>query len=125
LVAAPLDSSLPRVVIVDVSADSREVFHTLLRSRGVSSLEVSGAREGLELIRQHHPAVVVWDLDADESDNEQLRNEFDAATRDSCTALVVLGDSRKYQNALPDAQVIAKPYHYGPVIRTIERLLVR
>jgi len=125
LVTAAVDLSLPRVVIVDDSADSREVFHTLLHSRGVSSLAVSGAREGLELIRQHHPAVVVLDLDAEEAEDEELRHEFDAATRDSCSALVVLGNSRRYLDTWPEAQVIAKPYHYGPVLRTIERLLVR
>jgi DNA-binding NtrC family response regulator len=125
LVAATVDPTLARVVIVDESADSREVFYTLLNSRGVRSLAVSGAREGLELIRRHHPAVVVLDLDAQEAESEQLRDEFDAATRESCAALVVLGDARHYLERLPDAQVIAKPYHYGPVLRTIECLLVR
>jgi CheY-like chemotaxis protein len=114
-----------RVVIVDESADTREVLRTLLESRGVPSIEVSGAREGLELVRQHHPAVVIMDLDAEAADDEQLRDELDLATRDNHSALVVLGKARRYLHSLPDDQVISKPYHYGPLLRTIERLLVR
>ena len=125
MVAASILASSARVVIVDESADTREVLRTLLESRGVASIEVSGAREGLELIRQHHPAVVVMDLDAEAADDEQLRDELDSATRDNQSALVVLGRARRYSNSLPDDQVIAKPYHYGPLLRTIERLLVR
>jgi CheY-like chemotaxis protein len=118
-------SSSARVVIVDESADTREVLRTLLESRGVASIEVSGAREGLELIRQHHPAVVVMDLDAEAADDEQLRDELDSATRNDRSALVVLGKARRYLDSLPDDQVLAKPYHYAPLLRTIERLLVR
>ena len=87
--------------------------------------EVSGAREGLALIRQHQPEVVVLDLDANDAQDEHVRDEFDAAARDSCSALVVLGKARRYREALPDGQMIAKPYHYGPLLRTIERLLIR
>jgi DNA-binding NtrC family response regulator len=125
LVAAQVEPVPARVVIVDDSADSREVFHTLLERRGVASLEVSGAREGLELVRRHQPEVVILDLDAGGAQDEHLQEEFEAATRASSTALVVLGKARRYQKALPYGQVIAKPYHYEPLIRTIERLLVR
>jgi hypothetical protein len=79
----------------------------------------------LELIRQHHPAVVVLDLDAGDAHDEQLRDELDAAAHDSCSALVVLGKARRYLDTLPDGQVIEKPYHYGPLLCTIERLLDR
>jgi CheY-like chemotaxis protein len=110
---------------VEDSADSREVLHTLLHRRGVPSVEVSSVREGLAMVRQHQPLVVVLDLDADEAEDEQLRDELEAITAGSESALVVLGRSGRYLGKLPDDQVIAKPYHYGPLLRTIERLLLR
>jgi CheY-like chemotaxis protein len=124
-VVDPLAAVSARVVIVDESPECREVLHTLLESRGVSSIEVSGAREGLELIRLHHPDVVVLDLDADSADDESVRDALDCEAREHDTALVVLGKARRYLKALPDGQVLAKPYHYAPLIRTIERLLAR
>jgi CheY-like chemotaxis protein len=112
-------------VIVDDSADSREVLHVLLNCRGVPSVAVKGAREGLELVRQHLPSVVVLDLDADEAEDEQLRDELVAIATASQSALVVLGKSGRYLGKLPDDQVIAKPYHYKPLLHIIERLLTR
>lgn len=125
MVSSAAAAPATRVVVVDDSADSREVLHTLLQSRGVASLEVGGAREGLELIRQHQPSVVVLDLDAVADHDEALHNELDAATQHSQSALVVLGRARRYLGRLPDGQVIQKPYHYGPLIEIIERLLDR
>lgn len=119
------DNFSTRVVIVDESAECREVLHTLLESRGVSSIEVSGAREGLEIIRRLRPEVVVLDLDAEAADDEGVRDALESVAREQDTALVVLGESRRYLDALPDGQVLAKPYHYAPLIRTIERLLAR
>jgi DNA-binding NtrC family response regulator len=113
------------VVIVDNSEECREVLHTLLSSRGVPSVAARGAREGLELVRRHHPDVVVLDLDAGEADDDKLRDALDTEARQHDTALVVLGKAPRYVAALPDGQVLAKPYHYAPLIRTIERLLAR
>ena len=118
-------TSSPRVVIVDESPECREVLHTLLESRGVATAEARGAREGLELVRRYHPEVVVLDLDAEAADDDSFRDALDSATREHHTALVVLGTARRYLEQLPDGQVLAKPYHYAPLIRTIERLLAQ
>ena len=125
LVAVNSAGPSPRVVIVDESVECREVLHTLLANRGVSAIAARGAREGLELMRQHHPDVVVLDLDAHEADDDGLRDALDLEASEQHTALVVLGKARRYLEALPDGQVLAKPYHYAPLLRTIERLLDR
>ncbi len=125
MVAVNTPNTSPRVVIVDESDECREVLHTLLANRGVAAIATRGAREGLELMRQHHPDVVVLDLDAEEADDDGVRDALDSEAREHHTALVVLGRVRRYVDALPDGQVLAKPYHYAPLLRTIERLLGR
>ena len=124
MVAVNSPDPSPRVVIVDESDECREVLHTLLASRGVPAIAARG-REGLELMRQHHPDVVVLDLDADAADDDCVRDAFDSEALEHHTALVVLGKARRYLAALPDGQVLAKPYHYAPLLRTIEQLLAR
>ena len=124
MVAASADEVIARVVIVDESPDSREVLHTLLENRGVMSVEVSEPRAGLEMLHKYHPSVLVLDRDSAAGD-VQLQVELQSAAREHETALVVLGKARGYLDCLPDGQVIAKPYHYGPLLRTIERLLAR
>ena len=39
------------------------------------------------------------------------------------TPLVVLATARRQADRLPSGEFVAKPYHYGPLIRRIEELL--
>ncbi len=112
------------VLIVDELAESLEVLRTVLERRGVSVFQASGADQGLELLQNHHPDVVVLDLDLAAGDGESMQSAYEAQTRLSDAALVVLGKTRR-PCRLPLECVIAKPYHYGPLIRTIEALLER
>lgn len=115
----------PRVVIVDEMDECGEVLHTLLSSRGVPSIAARGVREGMELVRQHHPSVVVLDLDTRDPDDLQMRDTLDRETSEHQTAFIVLGSTPQFLTPLPDGQVLAKPYHYAPLLRTIEQLLAR
>ncbi len=112
-----------RVLIVDQSEDTREVLRAALERRGVETLEASGARQGIELARQHHPQVIVLDLEADAAADEQVQAQYDAESRDHDARLVVLGRTCRYKRTLPSDRIVSKPYHYAPLIRTIERLL--
>jgi CheY-like chemotaxis protein len=99
------------------------VLGAALRRRGVQTLEASGARQGAELARQHHPHVIVLDLEADAADDSQVQAQYDAESRDHDARLVVLGRAGRYERTLPKDRIVPKPYHYAPLIRTIERLL--
>jgi DNA-binding response OmpR family regulator len=111
------------VLIVDHSDDCREVLRTALERRGVQTLEASGARQGAELARRFHPQVIVLDLDADAADDEEIRRQYCAESHEHDAYLVVLGRSVGYEQAVPRNRVLSKPYHYAPLIRTIETLL--
>jgi len=119
----PSRSPRDRVLIVDQSEDSREVLRTALERRGVQTLEASGARQGIELARQHHPRVIVLDLEADAAGDEHVQAQFDTESKDHDSRLVVLGRTARYERTLPKDRIVSKPYHYAPLIRTIERLL--
>ena len=111
------------VLIVDDSEDTREVLRTALQRLGVQTFEAAGARQGIQLAHQHRPQVIVLDLEADAAQDEGVRLELDAQSRGDDGYLVVLGRSVSYEETLPKDCVIPKPYHYGPLVRTIERLL--
>ena len=49
----------PTVLIVDPSADNREVLRTALARRGLTIFEAEAADRGLELAREHRPDVIV------------------------------------------------------------------
>lgn len=112
------------VLIVDSSEETHEVLRTALERRGLRILWANGAERGLELARQHHPNLIVLDLEVDDSGAESLSAPFAEQSRADCTPLVLLGTARR-QGSLPEGEFVAKPYHYGPLIRRIEELLAK
>src|SRR5687768_5734980 len=79
------------VLIVDDSAESREVLKAALSRRGLSTLEACEARQGLDLLRRFHPDVVVLDLEAVAADDEIVRDQIDSEVQKQHSRLIVLG----------------------------------
>jgi CheY-like chemotaxis protein len=111
------------VLIVDPSPETRDVLRTALERQGTRVLEAAEAQRGLELARQHCPDVIVLDLELDAARDQPVAGAFQAQSQLHATPLVMLGSARRLRQTLPTGQFIAKPYHYGPLIRKIEELL--
>jgi CheY-like chemotaxis protein len=115
------------VLIVDRSEETREVLRTVLERRGVRTLAADRANRGLELARRHQPDLIVLDMetcDAGETPAWDGANETSAVQKPQYEPrMVLLGSLRDYRRRLPGGEFVAKPYHYGPLIRRIEELL--
>lgn len=111
------------VLIVDRSEETREVLRTALERRGVQIFATGRGRQGLELAQQHQPDVIVLDLELDCAGGEGFAAPLLEQSQRNRTPLVVLGTARFQQSRPADGEFIAKPYHYGPLIRKIEQLL--
>ena len=112
----------PSVLIVDSSPETREVLGTALERQGVRILSASRAERGLELAREHHPDLIVLDLEVENSQGDNFSAPFAAQSRLDCAPLVMLGTVRRGKPRA-EGEFVAKPYHYGPLIRKIEGLL--
>ena len=112
-----------RVLIVDQSEDTREVLRTVLQRHGVQIYEAREGVEGLDLAKQCHPDVMVLDLDTIGQLDVAVCNGFDLQAREENSVLLFLGSVRSWQRPVNRADVVAKPYHYGPLVRRIESLL--
>ena len=115
----------PSVLIVDGSDDSREVLRTALERRGMEIFEASRAERGLELARRHHPRVIVLDLEVETDECDQICGQFAEQSDGKTTSLVVLANAQipVTGDADRDREFVAKPYHYGPLVRKILELL--
>ena len=111
------------VLVVDDSEETREVLQTALSRRGMQILSTSRAADALELARQHHPDLIVLDLELDKSEGRKLAGPLAEQSRADRAPLVMLGSVRRGGQRLPQGEFVAKPYHYGPLIRRIEELL--
>ena len=118
-----MDRYLPpgrSVLIVDDSPDSREVLRAVLELRGWKIIEADDAQDGLAKANELHPDVIV--LDTDTANDSAVEASYDDASRQNNASLVVIGQAR--YNVAPSERhrIVAKPYHYAPLVRTIDEL---
>lgn len=111
------------VLIVDRSAENREVLRTALGRRGTRIFEAARAQQGLQVLAEHAVDLVVFDVDAADEETDDRGEGFRQAI-DAChIPLVILGGPRHQRSELPTGEFVTKPYHYGPLLRKIEGLL--
>lgn len=113
----------PRVLIVDESPESQEVLCELLGRQGAIAVAAHRAEHAAALARQHQPDLIVYDAESDHSDTLEATRRLIEAASTSETPVIVLGSVRRYGTILRGGQFVAKPYHYGQLIRRIEHLL--
>ena len=113
----------PRVLIVDESADSREVLSTLLERRGATTIAARRPQQAIELARLHHVDLIVFDAESDRTASGSGLRDLQAAASRNGTPIVILGTVRSARKRPASGQFVAKPYHYGQLINKIESLL--
>jgi DNA-binding response OmpR family regulator len=118
----PDRSSSRQVLLVDRSAENREVLRFALQRRGVEILEADEPAAGIDLLRERRPEVVVLDLEIAE-DQASTLGEFGAATESTAGRLVILGSLGASEDISRTPNTFAKPYHFAPLILKIEELL--
>jgi CheY-like chemotaxis protein len=115
--------STPRVLIVDESAESREVLATLLARRGATTIEAQHPEQAAQLANLNQLDLIVLDAESDRSLAGAATAELEALAGRQGTPVVILGTVRTQKNRPSVGLFIAKPYHYGPLIHRIEGLL--
>ena len=117
-----MPKTTPDVLIVDRSAESREVLRTMLRREGLTTLEAHNGQVGMRLARQSSPRVVILDTDTIEAVAPKTCDDIGSA-------LVVVGrispkiDASSEIGPMTRSEILPKPYHYAPLLRKIEELL--
>ncbi len=119
------------VLIVDRSEENREVLQTVLERHGVRTLAASEPEEAAELARQNQIDLVVLDVESCRPEQVWAAASTQADCSSSLTSIrlkvppevILLGRLRDWRGGAPDGEFVAKPYHYGPLIRKIEELL--
>jgi threonine synthase len=86
-----LDTRVQRVAIVEDDPDARRLLRRVLQARGqYQILEAAGGREGIELVRSHHPDLVLLDLMMPEVDGFQVLDAIRADPDLAATRIIVI-----------------------------------
>jgi len=119
-----MTSPSPIVLLVDSSSDNREVLRTVLERRGLRIFEAGEAQRGLELAREHHPDVIVLDLELQPLDASAVEDQYGAEAAQQHASLVIVGTAGRTRRGQV-TQVVDKPYHFAPLVHTIELLAAK
>jgi DNA-binding response OmpR family regulator len=111
------------VLIVDASRESREVLRLLLERRGLRAIEAQTPQEAIRLAGDSRPDLIVLDAESDPSATGDAADHLRRAAGRSDTPIVILGKFGQLRGPISGDQFVAKPYHYGPLIRKIDGLL--
>ncbi len=112
----------PSVLIVDAGEETREVLGTVLQRRGMQTLWAEAPEEALQLAQTYQPDLIILDLQVEDGSANRICQPLAQKVQQTQTPLVVLGRWRAPDRIFP-GECFPKPYHYGPLIRTIEQLI--
>jgi DNA-binding response OmpR family regulator len=120
--------SKPCVLIIDPSAENREVLRTALMRQGTEVVEAARTDDGLRLAQSRQPDVIVVDVECETAKAESIAEDFRGISTGQAPSMVVLGTPRQARQVIisgrmPADEFVRKPYHYAPLIHKIEQLL--
>lgn len=86
-----LDTRVQRVAIVEDDPDARRLLRRVLQARGEYQIfEAAGGRDGIELVRQHRPDLVLLDLMMPEVDGFEVLEAIRADEKLHETRIIVI-----------------------------------
>jgi two-component system cell cycle response regulator DivK len=117
-----------RILIVEDNDLNMKLFHDLLEAQGYATLQTKDGMEALKLARQHHPDLILMDIQLPEVSGLEMtkwiKEDDDLKTIPiiAITAFAMKGDEAKIREGGCDAY-IAKPISVTNFLRTVERFL--
>ena len=117
-----------KVLIVEDNYLNMKLFNDLLVAHGYGTLQTRDGIEALALARQHHPDLILMDIQLPEISGLQVTQwiKEDADLRMipiiAVTAFAMKGDEEKIRDGGCEAY-IAKPISVASFLRTVERFL--
>jgi two-component system, cell cycle response regulator DivK len=121
--------SVPKTVLIVEDNDlNMKLFHDLLEAHGYDILQTKDGMEALRLARQHHPDLILMDIQLPEVSGLEvtkwIKEDDDLRTIPiiAVTAFAMKGDEEKIRGGGCEAY-IAKPISVSRFLETIARLM--
>src|SRR5215475_1002307 len=117
-----------RVLIVEDNDLNMKLFHDLLEAHGYDILQTRDGMEALQLARQHHPDLILMDIQLPEVSGLEvtkwIKEDDDLKTIPiiAVTAFAMKGDEEKIREGGCEAY-IAKPISVVQFLETVDRFL--
>ena len=117
-----------KILIVEDNELNMKLFHDLLEVHGYSTLQTRDGREALDLAREHHPDLILMDIQLPEVSGLEVTRwikedeDLKSIPVIAITAFAMKGDEEKIRDGGCEAY-IAKPISVANFLQTIEEVL--
>jgi len=122
------DDGKPTVLVVEDNDLNMKLFHDLLEAHGYDIMQTRDGMEALKMARDHHPDLVLMDIQLPEVSGLEVTKwiKEDDRTSDipvvAVTAFAMKGDEEKIREGGCEAY-IAKPISVPEFVTTVQRFL--
>ena len=116
------------VLVVDDESYIRRVLELKLKNKGYHVLSATNGEEGLALIEEQHPEVVITDIMMPKMDGKTLCEKTNGLKQDRPFLTIVVTarinpDEGLWIKQLQDTQLMEKPFSPTKIVEAIERYL--
>lgn len=121
MIRTPTEQS-PDVLLIHSCSETRGILATALARRGIRIFATDRLDGLADFLERGRPRVTIVDADTETTDSQTICRALQQA---EARNLIVLGKVRWDQAVLPVERVYHKPYHFAPLVRTIELLCAK
>jgi CheY-like chemotaxis protein len=116
---------VPLAIIIDDSADKREMLVAMLAVMGVSSLAASDGEEGLTMVRVLRPDLVISDVSLPKMDGIQLMRTIRKGDQLARIPWIFTGPPDRKEDALTEGWefFLAEPFTSPQLAELLDRAL--
>jgi two-component system phosphate regulon response regulator PhoB len=121
---------LARILVVEDEPDLRELLQTALTSAGYESMAAGTGRDGLRMLREQHPDLVVLDLMLPDMDGTDICRVLRSEPAIARTAVFIVSAKNDLLDRIDAFQqgaddYLVKPFSFRELLLRIQALLRR
>ncbi len=117
-----------KVLVVDDALDVRKILQFHLQKRGYEVLEAQDGAEGLKMWEQHHPDLLIMDINMPKMGGLELYSKLTAKTGKPPLPIIVLTTREELRNFFMDLEVdgfIKKPFDIDQLTGEIDAVMAK
>ncbi len=117
-----------KVLVIDDEAHIRRVLEVKMKNRGYEVLIAKNGQEGMDIIEEHHPDIVITDINMPIINGKTLCEKTNGLKKERPFLTIIITarinpEERDWISMLQDTQFFEKPFSPAKIVDTIEQYL--
>ena len=117
-----------KVLVIDDEAHIRRVLEVKLKNRGYQVLMAKNGQEGIDIIKEHQPDIVITDINMPIVDGKTLCEKTNGLKKDRTFLTIIITarinpEERDWISKMQDTRFFEKPFSPAKIVDAIEQYI--